>query len=102
MLRIYLKFIATVVIITIVSLNVVAHNFSRLTGTFIEKPYELVFHKGDLYVSVVNYKTKFSGKETEMVLEHYRNYLPDNEALFEVAKKWYNMTKMIIENIEKR
>lgn len=93
MLRIYLKFLATVVIITIVSLNVVAHNFSRLTGTFIEKPYELVFHKGDLYVSVVNYKTKFSGKETEMAL---------NETLFEVAKKWYNMTKMFIDNIEKR
>jgi len=93
----YIKLIATVLMIITVSLNVVANNFSRLTGIYIEKPVDLVVRKGNIYVSVMDKKTKFSGEEILTVVEQYRNQLPEKEALFEEAKRWYNMTRTLLE-----
>jgi hypothetical protein len=84
-------------IVSIFALNLVAANFIRLTGQVIDKPAEVVFHKGNIYLSVMNKKSKISKESMTAAVEKYSSYLPEKEALFAEAKKWYNMTRTLFE-----
>lgn len=92
----YVRFLLVMLIVTTIALNVVAFNFTRLTGNLIDKPVDFVLRKGDLYISVMNKKTKISGEEVIASIENFRNKIPENEDLFEELKRWYNMTRTFL------
>src|SRR4051794_17249962 len=97
MYKIYFKFLLGMFLLTILALNLVAANFTRLTGHIIDKPLEVVVHKGDVYLAVMSKKSKISRESVSVTLERYANYLPEKETLFVEVKKWYNMTQALIE-----
>lgn len=97
MFKIYFKFLLIIFTVTVFALNMVATNFTRLTGQVIDKPAEVVFRKGDVYLAVMNKKTKISKESVSATVERYGRYLPEKEALFVEAKKWYNMTRTLFE-----
>lgn len=97
MLKLYLKFASLLFIVIVFALNLVAANFTRLTGQVIDKPAEVVFHKGDIYLAVMRNKSKISKESMVSTVEKYGSYLPEKEALFVEAKKWYNMTRTLLE-----
>lgn len=97
MFKLYFKFLLMLFIVSVFALNLVAANFTRLTGQVIDKPAEVVFHKGDIYLSVMSKKSKISRESVSATVEKYGSYLPEKEALFVEAKKWYNMTRNLLE-----
>ena len=97
MLKVYLKFIITLAILVVCALNLVAFNFTRLTGQLIDKPLEVVYRKGDVYLAVMNKKGKISRESVSATVERYGSYLPEKERLFEQAKEWYNMSRNLLE-----
>ena len=92
------KFLCALFILCILSLNVVAANFTRLTGVDIQKPFNVSARKGIVYLEVMGKKVRISQKETLETLETYRAYLPDKQTLFGEAKRWYNMTRTFWES----
>ena len=97
MFKIYFKFLMLMFIITVFALNLVAANFTRLTGHVIDKPLEVVFHKGDVYIAVMSKKSKISRESVSATVQRYGSYLPEKEVLLVEVKKWYNMTRTLLE-----
>ena len=97
MFKLYFKFLLLLFVISVFALNLVAKNFTRLTGQVIDKPAEVTFHKGDIYIVVMSKKSKISKESVSATVEKYGSYLPEKEVLFVEAKKWYNMTRTLLE-----